>query len=388
MSFSGKMKASPGAGKAPIFSASFLIKRIGSRQIPSMPSGYLKKLSPSLAGLGDARRAHVLHVVNNFHSLISGEFDGLYSILFDAIKAVTSPVAYKSKLVEVKSIYQGLSEEEKKELYSAIILHDIGYSEGKGWLHGQAGREVALRLVREAKIPVDAEKVATLVANHGLINNFGVDILPKKLFSFSENVRKQIFIMDCMDSTAKGINYKSALGIDNLNDMFEVLDLDRKFLMNHPNWPFNFRLRHLLSPATFIRLSDYDFIKLVNAIRETVASNELKMIIKMIEKQLENWSFPIFQEMFLKYGKMYELVLFLREIAFIVADMRPGDSETIIFKTQPDILKCGPDERKYALYHLCNLLNPREFMFDRNKEFILSSDKGQKIITLILKHQT
>lgn len=343
----------------------------------------LNRLPNQPLNLAVDRRAHVLKVIANFHLFISGRFEELYSLLYDQEKTEATPRQYAARMREARSLFAEQSREERRETHLALVLHDIGYLKEEGWEHGVVGGQMAPEIIRKAGIPIDSEKVGLIIGNHSLTNNFGVDIFPEKLLAIPARVRRQIFILDCMDTTAKGKGLKSKLGIRLLGEMRDVLA--RPELLSNPDWFVEYRLRHLLGPNTFVWLREDQFTALKEALQRVLTPKELSVARRVLAENLENGAFPIFQELFLNHTGATETVILIRELALRVAELELSKGEKIFFKTEPDIfsLSWGGPERASAIGELKESLASRRF--NRVQDLIVHYDPdGRKIISLAL----
>jgi len=346
--------------------------RTFSKTIDSLPRQPLN--------LATDRREHVLRVISNFHALVSGRYKLLYSILNEKDRSTTDFKVYQAALMKVRNAFDLLTIDEQKEAHLAIVLHDIGYLRKPGWEHTEEGGRMAPQMIRDAGIMIDADKVGTIIGNHALTNNFGVDVFPDRFLSIPKKVHRQIFILDCMDCTSKGAELKSSLSVRLINEMQEVLT--REDLIRDPEWFYEYRLRHLLGPNTFIYLSDPQLGLLKYHIKKSVSSQGQTMLKKVLVNHLQDGAFPVFQELLLKHEGTQETVLLIYAICEKIAGLNLPRGGRVFFKTEPDIfsLPMGGPERERAIKSLkVDLINAK---FDADKALTLKDNRTELILHL------
>ncbi|MFC1767825.1 hypothetical protein ACFLZ2_04690 [Candidatus Margulisiibacteriota bacterium] len=339
---------------------------------------YLGKLAGNFNGMAAPRMNHVLNVISNYHNFVAHRFKDMYSNLFQEERQNTSLQQYAEKLKSLRLTYDRLTPEEQRELHLAVVLHDIGYLRSDGWDHCLKSGLMVQEVVESAGIVIDAGNVAVIAGKHGLFNNFGVDTFLEDIKGLPRNMRRQIFILDCMDNTAKGKEQRSLLSVPLMTELEEIFAKGEQEAA--PDWFVEFRLRHLLAPATFVRLTESQFGELKGTMRDVLGHRET-FVVNMVGRNLRNKVFPVFQELYLKYGGQREVFLLMNELAeSMVSAGSVKGQRGFDLRTDPDIFGLKPEERGKAITYLKEQLAIGKF--DRSKDLMVIKSSGEIILNL------
>ena len=352
-------------------------------------NSYLVRLSPWLNMLPEGKRAHTLRVVGYFHDFTSGRFDALHSVLRKDLKEGLTPDQYAAMLKPIKAIYDSLSPKDRRELYLAVILHDIGWisiegKRGQSWDHNKTGGREAANIFKDTSNldfnkQVSIEEVCAIISNHGLFSNLGVDIFPEDIRAFSETLRKKILILDCLDITDKVIdNTTGSLQVEAM-----VMKYNKWASLSATEWR-EYRLRHLLSPSVFVTLNDCELKGLEREIAE-LTPEEQDAVHGMLIRHLRNRAFSVFHELYKIPGSEFEIARLMRHISMLIKNKCPDKGADVLFESkygEGDIFDLTENEKKQVINDLRSKLVSVEF--GEFGDLTFSSNGGVYKITLRL----
>ena len=161
------------------------------------------------ARFAPARFAHIKSVLKTYYWFLNGQFDELYACLPEAMRRETTPEEYRALLSQVAALYRQFSPQQRAELETAVILHDIGYPGGIEREHPQRGGDLAAQILppeRQFHIPL-------LIRVHGI--DMGVERLPDEFNAIPDLTdanKTQLFFMALFDNMGKVRSEQGAAG--------------------------------------------------------------------------------------------------------------------------------------------------------------------------------
>lgn len=415
--------------------------------------GFLTRIKHEICGggisklIGEQRSIHCGFVIDNFH-LVSriktndeiiksvGDKEHLERVdmlqhrsedallaLFNLLspeekKIAESPQKYFTALHRLRYELSHLSIREKEIVSYSVYLHDIGYSRGNTWDHGLIGAGMLKSFFQKLGIPTGENDIVPgtvknpvaygqrrsvlfnsvqyLVANHGLLCNFGADIFPENVYMVRQTdprLLRMLFILDCLDCTGKvskgpdgKLTNRNMLTIRLLAEMQDVLDREGLFLQDK-EWFYNYRLEHLLGPNTFVHVNEKEKWMLEAQLAIVFNDKELDFFRVLLTEHLEDRAFPIFQELFINHRSLNATVSLLHAITKRCMQLDLKNNDKVLFMTEPDVvfdLQWKSPQREKAILDLKTAFLERKF----NEETDLVTDEHQGKKRLILKLKT
>ncbi|HSV43214.1 MAG TPA: hypothetical protein VLJ10_01540, partial [Candidatus Bathyarchaeia archaeon] len=169
------------------------------------------------------KRTHVVNVVDNLYKIITGHYDGLYEALSERDRQGVSREMYEKTLDEIKALYDGLPDWEKRLLPVVADFHDIGSREGeRDWTHHQLGARLAGDVLK--RFPglsrADAAFVQQMIYLHGGIVNVGIDFFPEEILSLPQEQQDMLSLFSLIDMSGRQ-DGRNALSLDVLKTFRE-----------------------------------------------------------------------------------------------------------------------------------------------------------------------
>jgi len=263
-------------------------------------------LAPALKTLPPNRRAHAEEVVKCHRALTTRNFHYLYRRLNDNSVSFRE---YRGWLEKLHTVYRSLSRTDQRILHAAIILHDIGYIKSNCLAHNTQGALIAPTFLKN-KFPEHLiPQVQPLIEMHGLMNDVGVNLLPKDLEGLSDTQIKQLLILSSMDTAGKPD--KSYLFIRTIKDYLNIFNGKAK----NPEWFFKYRIQHVLGGNCYAYISDEATDHSIATLEEMMSAEEFTALKRNITDRFRCNCWPVFKDLVTREN---DRLSFLRALRLLV----------------------------------------------------------------------
>ena len=354
-----------------------------------------------------ARFAHIQSVIKTYYWFVNGQFDELYACLPEAQRQKTTPQKYRALLEAVARLYQELTPQQRAELETAIILHDIGYPGGIEREHPQRGADLAARILppgRRGSVPL-------LIRIHGI--EMGMERLPDEfnaIRELTEANKIQLFFLWFFDNTGKVRSEQGAAGtVFKINNAMPPQSLGfsgallLSILENKNNGPLRdfadpaidlardfhlFQLRLCFGSMAYSTLTDEEYQQIREALDRLVGPEGTParaIFDREWNRRLKSGTFTVFLNMKrLDRADRFDLIVRLASAAARKTN-RYGHDGPVAFRTDVDYLS-GNVQREYQeeFALLAALLaegKPIPLVYDgKNREVVLRFKTLRKML--------